>query len=127
MIPKKYFEILAVDDDALILELLEVATRPFGNRVHLHVARNVHDAVELTKRHRFDLAMLDHELDGVMGWQLLDYLRPMMNKNVPFLVYSGSVDDAARQAYTERGVGEILAKPLTVMALGFAIRRALGI
>lgn len=123
----KNFDILAVDDDSLILDVLEVSCRPFHQRVSVHTAPNVHAAIDMARKQKFDLLCLDHDLEGVKGWELLDYLRPHLPKSVKVLVYSSLVDEASRTAYTERGVVEILKKPLTPAALGFAIRKSLNI
>lgn len=123
----KNFDILAVDDDSLILDVLEVSCRPFHLRASVHTAPNVHAAIDLVRKQKFDLLCLDHDLEGVKGWELLDYLRPHLPKGVKVLVYSSSVDDASLQAYTERAVQDILKKPLTPAALGFAIRKSLNI
>ncbi len=123
----KNFDILAVDDDSLILDVLEVACRPFQLRASVHTATDVHSAIDMVRRQKFDLLCLDHDLEGVKGWELLDYLRPHLPKGVKVLVYSGGVDAASLQAYQERGVQEILKKPLTPAALGFAVRKALNI
>ena len=123
----KNFDILAVDDDSLILDVLELACRPFQGRASVHTAPNVHAAIDMARKQKFDLLCLDHDLEGVQGWELLDYLRPHLPKGVKVLVYSSLVDAAALQAYTERGVQDILKKPLTPAALGFAVRKALNI
>lgn len=124
---KKNFEILAVDDDSLILNILEMCCKPFNLQATMHTAPTVHSAIDMSKRKKFDLLCLDHDLEGVKGWELLDYVRPHLNKTAKVLVYSSFVDAQSRQAYAERGVVQILRKPLSPTALGFAIRRALEI
>ncbi len=116
-------QILAVDDDPLIHKILTIACRRFVRHLQLRTAGSVHEAVELSRRfrYRFDLVVLDHELEGVQGWQLLDYVRPWLPKTAKSLVYSSQVDAHARTAYKQREVQDILAKPLSVMAVGFAI------
>lgn len=124
---KNNFEILAVDDDSLILNILEMSCKPFNLQATMHTAPTVHSAIDISRRKQFDLLCLDHDIEGVKGWELLDYLRPHISKNAKVLVYSSFVDAHSRQAYAERGVKEILRKPLSPTALGFAIRRALDI
>lgn len=121
--------VLAVDDDPTVLKMLRLACRPLSFNVQLHTAKGVHEAIDLSQRNRFryDLVLLDHDLEGVSGWQLLDYLRPSLTKKAKALVYSGTVDSQAMAAYQQREVKEILTKPQTLVALGFAIRRTLQI
>lgn len=123
----KNYKILAVDDDSLIFSILEMSCKPFNLKVSVHTAPTVHSAIDVTRQKKFDLLCLDHDLEGVKGWELLDYVRPHLNKGAKVLVYSSFVDAASRLAYAERGVEEILNKPLSPSALGFAIRKALDI
>lgn len=124
---QKIYKILAVDDDSIILNILGVSCRPFDLRATMHTASSVHAAIDLSKSKKFDLICLDHDLEGVKGWELLDYLKPYLPQSVKVLVYSSHVDSESFKAYGERGVVEVLKKPLTPNALGFAIRRALQI
>ncbi len=123
----KTFDILAVDDDSLILDILEMSCKPFDVKASVHTAPNVHAAIEMCRRRQFDLLCLDHDLEGVKGWELLDYVRPHLPATVKVLVYSGFVDAESLEAYAARGVSDILQKPLSPAALGFAIRKALEI
>ena len=68
----KNFDILAVDDDSLILDVLEVACRPFQLRASVHTATDVHSAIDMVRRQKFGLLCLDHDLEGVKGWELLE-------------------------------------------------------
>lgn len=124
---RKNFEILAVDDDNLILEIMKIACKPIKLRTMMHTAPCAHDAIEMSRRQNFDMLCLDHDLEGIKGWELLDYLRPNLPAAVQVLVYSSHVDHASRLAYRARGVTDILEKPLTPMALGFAIRKILKV
>lgn len=124
---KTNFNFLAVDDDSTVLKIAEVACRPFDLHIKFYQAASVHTAIDLAKRVTFDLIMLDHDIGGVQGWELLDYLRPLLTPKAIVLVYSGRVDAPARDAYKERGVHDVLQKPLNISALGFSIRKALKI
>jgi len=124
---KSNFNFLAVDDDSTVLKIAEVACRPFDLHIKFYQASSVHMAIDLSKRVAFDLILLDHDIGGVQGWELLDYLRPSLLIKPIVLVYSGHVDALSRAAYKERAVHDILQKPLNISSLGFSIRRALQI
>jgi DNA-binding response OmpR family regulator len=124
---KTNFNFLAVDDDSTVLKIAEVACRPFDLHIKFYQASNVHTAIDLSRRVAFDLILLDHDIGGVQGWELLDYLRPTLLLKPIVLVYSGHVDAVSRAAYTERAVHDILQKPLNISSLGFSIRKALRI
>ena len=122
-----YFNVLAVDDDLLILRLIEVACRPFDLQVTIRTATSVHEAIDQAKKTKFQLLVLDHDLAGIKGWELFDYLKQWLDPKVQVVVYSGSVDTVAAAKYKERGIDSILKKPLTTSVLGFGIRKAIGI
>ena len=116
-----------MDDDSLILKLIEVACRPFDLQVTIRSATGVHEAIDLVKKTKFQILVLDHDVAGIKGWELLDYLKEWLDPKVQVVVYSGSIDATATKAYLDRGVSTILKKPLSLTALGFGIRKAIGI
>lgn len=121
------FNVLAIDDDSLILRIVHSACRPFDLRVTVQTADNVHSAINLAKKTRFDLLVLDHDLAGIKGWELYDYLKPQLHPKVQVVVFSSGVDDASKSEYAKRGVDSIVKKPLNPSALGFYIRKSLGV
>jgi CheY-like chemotaxis protein len=121
------FNVLAIDDDSLILKIVHSACRPFDLRVTIQSADNVHSAINLSKKTRFDLLVLDHDLAGIKGWELYDYLKPQLNPKVQVVVFSGGVDEPSKHEYAKRGIDSIVKKPLNPSALGFYIRKSLGV
>jgi CheY-like chemotaxis protein len=121
------FNVLAVDDDSLILKIVHSACRPFDLRVTVQSVDNVHSAINVAKKTRFDLLVLDHDLAGIKGWELYDYLKPQLNPKVQVVIFSGGVDDESKKEYAKRGIDNIVKKPLSPSALGFYIRKALGV
>jgi CheY-like chemotaxis protein len=121
------YRILAVDDDPTILKLVDVACRPFDLRTLLTTVSSVHGAADAVRSTKYDMLLLDHDIAGVRGWELLDYVKANLKPGVTLLVYSGGMSPQDVQKYRERNVVEILNKPLSIDALGFAIRRALKI
>jgi len=119
-----YKKLLVVDDDPTTLLLLELAARPLD--LEVTKASDVNRAVDAVRSQAYDLVVLDHDLNGVPGFEVLDYLRKPLG-GVPVLVFSGNVTDEDRAQYRRRGVTTILEKPLSRDVLGFAMRRALKI
>jgi CheY-like chemotaxis protein len=119
-----YKKLLVVDDDPTTLLLLELAARPLD--LEVTKASDVNRAVDAVRSQAYDLVVLDHDLNGVPGFEVLDYLRKPLG-GVPVLVFSGHVTDEDRAQYRRRGVTTILEKPLSRDVLGFAMRRALKI
>jgi CheY-like chemotaxis protein len=106
--------------------VFEAACRPFELQAKVHTANSVHGAIDICRQEDFDMLCLDHNIEGITGWELLDYLRPHL-RNAKVIIYSAGVDESSQQEYARRRVIGILKKPLSPAALGFSIRKALGI
>ncbi len=116
--------ILVVDDEAAILRLLQRTLSHLGYLVTAFPRGS--EAVAEFRKHpdAFDLVLTDltmPELDGMQLAQQLHALRP----DVPILLMSGIGADSSSADLAAVGVRGTLDKPLTVAALGAAIRRAL--
>lgn len=87
---------------------------------------SANEVVEVLRTEVFDLLILDHDIDGVKGHEVLDFLKitPSM---LPVLVYSDHVSDDDRKECARRGVMSILQKPISKHAISFAMRRILKI
>jgi len=68
-----YKKLLVVDDDPTTLLLLELAARPLD--LEVTKASDVNRAVDAVRSQTYDLVVLDHDLNGVPGFEVLDYLR----------------------------------------------------
>ncbi|MCS6764984.1 MAG: response regulator [Candidatus Protistobacter heckmanni] len=118
------YKCLVIDDAPLSLNVVEAAARLIDVRCTKTPSAN--EAVEVLRTEVFDLLILDHDIDGVKGHEVLDFLKitPSM---LPVLVYSGHVSDDDRKEYARRGVMSILQKPISKHAISFAMRRILKI
>ena len=116
-------ECLAVDDDPLVLKLAEAACRKLN--VRFNRAGDVHTMIEAFKESRFDLLLLDNDIAGVRGHEVLEYIEPFMTPNLRIIVYSSEVLPQDQAAYKRFKVQDILTKPVTIDKLSFAMRRAL--
>ena len=96
--------ILFVDDEAPIRELLSLYFRKKGFAVTTVVAGQ--EAKDLLGRARFDLAILDLDLAGEDGLDLLGFVKGKY-PNLPVVIFTGrSVDeDLLRQALAGRASG----------------------
>jgi CheY-like chemotaxis protein len=74
---------------------------------------------------RFDLAVIDPVLPGLMGLDLairLRHLRP----GFPVLFYTGYVDESLSRRVEAHGLGRVAFKPFTLNELAAAIRQRLS-
>jgi DNA-binding NtrC family response regulator len=78
-------QILHVDDDRDVLELVAQALKATAN---VTSACSLKEARAVLASHHFDLAVLDMELGGVSGLDLLPDLRGSCGRAVPVIIFS---------------------------------------
>ena len=115
--------VLLAEDEALLREILVEGLVDEGFEVEAGV-----DGVEalllFRTRDPFDALLLDEEMPGLTGRQLLRLLRGEGDR-VPAVICSGNlVLDATEQA--ELGVGPVLRKPVSMRDLCAALRDAIA-
>ncbi|MDD2384556.1 MAG: response regulator [Sulfurospirillaceae bacterium] len=102
--------ILIVDDSAVVHRQLSNLFKP--RNYNLLIAKTVQEALPLMKEHSIDLVILDLELPGMNGAELLDIIK----KNphyiaLPVLVLSGHNDAHLISKLYKLGASEFLKKP----------------
>lgn len=65
--------ILAADDDPAFRALFQLAAAKVG--VEADVVSNGREAINAMKGHRYDVALMDLNMPGLSGWEVLDFLR----------------------------------------------------
>jgi signal transduction histidine kinase len=115
--------VLIVDDDAAILEVLEMrlATMGFDVTATAESAR----ALEAAVGSRFDLALLDLRMEPMDGIQLMEALHARQPR-LPILIMTahGTIETAVEAV--QRGAFDYLTKPFVRDELRSKIRRALA-
>jgi two-component system, chemotaxis family, response regulator Rcp1 len=101
-------ELLMVDDNAaetlLLLYALEDCPRP----INFHFAKDGVEALEMLKQETFDLVILDLNLPGLSGYDVLEQCDP---RQVPVVVFSVSSNQAHAKRALELGAREFVHKP----------------
>jgi CheY-like chemotaxis protein len=101
-------ELLVVDDNAaetlLLLYALEDCPRP----IKLHVAKDGVEALEMLSQRTFDLVILDLNLPGLSGYDVLEQCDP---SRLPVVVFSVSSTEADAKRAIELGAREFVHKP----------------
>src|SRR5579864_1299293 len=101
-------ELLVVDDNAaetlLLLYALEDCTKP----VRVHFAKDGTEALQMLGEGTFDLVILDLNLPGLSGYDVLQQCDP---KSVPVVVFSVSSNQADAKRALELGAREFVHKP----------------
>lgn len=118
---------LAVDDDPLSLRLVESACRKL-NLEYLQAA-DVHQMIDILRKETLGLGLilLDNDIGGVRGHEVLDYVADHLRSTTQIIVYSSAVTPADQSRYQRFNVTGYLAKPLTADSLGFVMRKTLRI
>ncbi len=115
-------KILVVDDDVGMRTTLEAIIEDEGYDVM--VAGNGHDAVELTKRVKFDVIFLDIKLPGIDGVEVFRQVMKISPDTFVVLMTGFTVEDLISKARKE-GAYSIMYKPLDIGRVVELIRCAL--
>ncbi|MCU1338510.1 MAG: putative two-component system response regulator [Bryobacterales bacterium] len=101
-------ELLVVDDNAaetlLLLYALEDCKRP----VKFHFAKDGTEALQMLSERAFDLVILDLNLPGLSGYDVLEQCDPT---RIPVVVFSVSSNEADAQRALQLGAREFVHKP----------------
>lgn len=115
--------ILVVDDEPDTCANLRDILTEFGYRVD--TAQEGESALELARRHRYDVALLDYKMPGMDGVELLRRLRAANRETIGMMLTAYATIDTARSA-RDAGAWEILAKPVDIMKLLADLNRAIA-
>jgi len=115
-------ELLVVDDNAaetlLLLCALEDCTKP----VKVHFAKDGTEALEMLSQRTFDLVILDVNLPGLSGYEVLEQIDP---KRMPVVMFSVSSNEADAKRALELGAREFVHKPTGLEVYKHAVLRML--
>ncbi|HXY02927.1 MAG TPA: response regulator [Terriglobales bacterium] len=109
-------KILIADDSRFQVELVASGLRQKGHEIS--VAQDVVQAGMLALRNSPDLIVLDVNMPGGSGIEVLKRLRrSAKTQNIPVVVVSGSCDNDVQHVAMELGAVEFLRKPVDVEQL----------
>lgn len=115
-------QVLAVDDDAIIAELL---TFFLGQTYDVRTATTGADALDMVRRDRVDLVMLDHRLPDRTGLDVLIELRSI-RPALPVVMLTGYGSEWVCAEAFRAGVKDYLQKPVSAVDLVSAVQRILS-
>lgn len=115
--------IMIIDDDELARELIVLFLRKMGLRNRIVIAVDGDQALEvLTRMPEPALVLLDLELPGRSGLDVLEWLRSRGDVRLPVVALTGSTELADIDRAFELGITSYLVKPVGVAALTDVIR-----
>jgi CheY-like chemotaxis protein len=115
-------EIVLADDDPTILVLLEATLRNYGCRCHL--ARDGVEAIEITRRVRPAALILDINMPGRDGYEVLSTLRSdRRTRGVPVVLLTARHQETDIIRAFDLGASEYIVKPFNPLELVARVRR----
>jgi DNA-binding response OmpR family regulator len=112
--------ILVIDDDDLVLRTVQRALKLYGH--HVMVASGGAEGIQLARRHRPDLMLLDVIMPGLNGYQVCRQVRndPML-ESVPILFLTARGKDEDKIEGFRAGADDYLTKPFNMEELRLRI------
>lgn len=111
--------VLIVDDDETVQSVLfKVIT---SNGIDAKIASSGEEALELTSRHHFDLILLDVNMRGIDGFEVIRTLRSR-NIETPIIIVSGRQEDYDTLYGLDIGADDYVTKPFNPVVLGAKVK-----
>jgi signal transduction histidine kinase/ActR/RegA family two-component response regulator len=124
--PLASLRVLAVDDNAVNLLVLDQLLSSFGHEVAK--AASGAEALSVMAERAFDLVLLDIQMPGMTGVEVLEKLRAGdgPNRDAPVVALTADVTSGGRKRYLDLGFTEHSPKPIQIEALLESIARAVA-
>ena len=111
--------VLIVDDDETVLTMLRKVMKSSG--IESDAARSGGEAIELASRGHYDLMLLDINMPGMDGFEVIQTLRGRGLK-LPIIVVSGRKEDYDALYGLDIGADDYLTKPFNPVTLGAKVK-----
>jgi signal transduction histidine kinase/ActR/RegA family two-component response regulator len=123
--PSTALKVLAVDDNAVNLLVLEQILGSLGH--HVAKAGSGHEALAALQTEAFDLVLMDIQMPGMSGVDVLARLRADEgpNRQAPVIALTADVTSGGRKRYLGIGFTEHTPKPIQIPDLVAAMSRAM--
>ncbi len=117
-------DVLVVEDDAAIRRLLSVTLR--HHDLSVSTARDGMEAIELLRKNRYRVLILDLMMPRVSGWEVIDWLKETREgRPKSVIVVSATNRDVIRELEPEV-VNAIVFKPFDVNELAGYVKACCG-
>lgn len=110
-------KILLIDDNLDILKLFTKVLSVKGYEIE--TATNGKDGLELIKRERWDLILLDIAMPQISGMDVIDDLEKnnSLKNNIIWLFTASSLSDEEVNNLKNRGIHDLITKPIEIAKL----------
>ena len=111
--------VLVVDDDKAIQTMLYKVIR--SNNIEVEIASDGETALQMIKEKKYDLLLLDINMRGMDGFQVVEALRSNGNK-IPIIIVSGRKEDYDTLYGLDIGADDYITKPFNPVVLGAKVK-----
>ncbi|MFT4575158.1 MAG: CheY-like chemotaxis protein/glycosyltransferase involved in cell wall biosynthesis [Polaribacter sp.] len=118
-------KILAIDDQQLVLLPLRKRLTELGYVIK--VETNASKGLELYDSFKPDLVIVDINMPGLSGIEIIKCIRERRKSQVPIMVLSGNVEDDMITKSFDLGVNDYMKKPLSLNEVCARIKRLIGV
>lgn len=108
-------KILIVDDDQAILTLLQKVLSQ--NNLNSDTAKSGEEALELVNNNSYDLILLDINMSGMSGFDVVRQIRDNELSNIPIIIVSGRKEDNDTLYGLNIGADDYITKPFNPVTL----------
>ena len=114
--------ILVVDDERDTLDLIDLTLSTAGYQIH--VASSGTECLEMMRRNKYDLVLLDIMMPDMSGYEVLQTLKGEMDSLPPVVYLTARSQPEDRAQGMALGATDFLIKPITRGSLLDTIKRA---
>ena len=118
MAEKKDLVLIVDDDEAVQSVLYKVIS---SNGIDAQVVSSGEEALEVTRRYHFDLILLDVNMRGIDGFEVVQALRKRGVKT-PIIIVSGRKEDYDTLYGLDIGADDYITKPFNPIVLGAKVK-----
>lgn len=120
--------ILMIDDDVQVLRVTQKLLQRSGYTSFRHTS-DPHEALPLFRDFRPDLVLLDLQMPGMSGFEVMEGVQPFISPDeyLPILILTGDVSTRTKWRALSQGAKDFLHKPFDPIELFLRIRNHLQI
>jgi len=120
-VPASSVRVLAIDDEAIILDLISAMCHSMGYQVE--TARSGEEGLKLAATGRFDVVLTDLSMPGMSGLAVAREIRKS-HPNIPIILVTGWGRNLEPDDIASAGITDVLYKPFRIEQLTEVVRSA---
>jgi CheY-like chemotaxis protein/HPt (histidine-containing phosphotransfer) domain-containing protein len=117
--------ILLAEDNEMNQMLIEVMLKPTG--VKLLLAETGREAVDMVRKHKVDLVLMDIQMPEMDGIEATKIIRQDLEMSVPIVALTAKSFKGSEQEYKQKGMNDFIPKPIDEHRFSETLARLLDI